>query len=307
MLEKESRKMSLRAAALLLGAALALSGCVFIFSGPFETAFQAPATPMEKPRGKLVLNLAVNDIYCQKTACSCVHYIANRHYEALQLLLSQKYGIDLKLTYFIEPYDFDKAVASGKFDGAISKPWRVYAIPGTNSFKRVADIADPNGNRWLSGVFIVPKNSTIKKIEDLTDKRLAIGNKDAYEKHYAALELLDAHGVRPKILERASCLESIGLLLDGKIDAAAISNYTLYASCAIDIAKQEDFRVIAETEKIPLTSIMLDLSKVSEADATRLQRALLNAAKSPMKFPSFRGRVLAPIPWKPPTEALRGK
>ena len=253
------------------------------------------------------MNLAVNDIYCTETSCSCVRYIANRYYEALQRILATKYGIDLKLTYFIEPYDFDKAVAGGKFDGAISKPWRVYALPGTDSFKRIADIADPNGNRWLNGVFIVKTGSPIKNLEDLTGKRLAIGNKDTYEKHYAALKLLADRGVKPNILERASCLESIGLLLDGKIDAAAISDYTFYASCAVDIAKKKDFRTIAETEKIPLTSIMLDLSKVSEADATRLQRALLSAAKAPREFPSFHGSILAPTPWKPSAEALREK
>ena len=156
-------------------------------------------------------------------------------------------------------------------------------------------------------MFIVKKDSPIAKLEDLTGKRLAIGEKDVYEKHYAALELLRSRGVKPRILERASCLESIGLLLDGKIAAAAISDYALYASCAVDIAKDNDFKILAKTKQIPLTSIMLDLSKVSKEDATRFQRALLSAASPLTAFSSFHGRILAPAPWKPSEEALKDK
>jgi hypothetical protein len=276
----------------------------------FETALpyldNEPCASCPPSKKTLVLTLAVNDIYCADTACSCVRYIANRKYGELQSLLKKKYNIDLRLKYFIEPYDFDDAIASRRYDGAISKPWRVYAIPGTESYRRVVDIADPDGNRWLWGIFIVNRNSKFKKLADLNGENIAMGNKCAYEKHYSALKLLAERGVKPgKITWKASCLESVGILLDKEVDAAAISNYALEASCVVDIAKKDDFRILAETEKIPLTSVMVDTGKVSTRDAERLRRALIAISAAHAEGKDFHGKFLAPTHWCPSPEALK--
>jgi ABC-type phosphate/phosphonate transport system substrate-binding protein len=294
-------------------AAFLLAGCLTT-SKTFETALPylgnepCPSCPPNPKR--LALTLAVNDIYCEDTACSCVRYVANRKYGKLQKELREKHNIDLKLKYFMEPYDFDDAIASRKYDGAISKPWRVYAVPETSFYKRLVDISDPNGNRWLWGILIVNKGSKFKKLADLNGVNIAMGNKCAYEKHYSALKLLAEHAVKPgKITWKASCLESVGILLDGEVDAAAISNYALEASCVVDIAKKDDFRILAETEKIPLTSMMLDMRKVSMRDAERLRRALLAISNTEAEGKDFHGKFLAPTRWDPSRKALeeRGK
>ena len=290
-----------RFAAACFGVVLFVAGCALPKSrSTFETAFRHPPANFPVSAAPIKLKLAVNDIYCADTSCSCVRHIAHRDYRSLLSLLKKRYGIDARLDYFIDPYDFDTAVASGKYDGAISKPWRVYAIPSTSSFKRVADIADPEGNRWLRGIFLVRKSSKIRKLEDLRGKLLAMGNPSAYEKSFAALHELAGAGLAPgdlRIKRLASCLESIGELLDGKVDSAVVSDYALAASCAVDIAKPEDFRIIAETDRIPLTSVMLDLSKVYRNDAVRVRKALLKlSAKG--AIPKFSGVFLAPASWK---------
>ena len=71
------------------------------------------------------------------------------------------------------------------------------------------------------------------------------------------------------------------------------------ASCAVDFAKPEDFRTIASTTEMPLTSLMVDLKKVPAAKAARLQQALLaiSGDKAPVDL-TGKGFV-APAPWQP--------
>ena len=58
----------------------------------------------------LSLKLAVNDIYCTQTACSCVHDVAARTYEETQQQLLKQFGVDLTLVYYEEPYELEKAI-----------------------------------------------------------------------------------------------------------------------------------------------------------------------------------------------------
>ena len=145
--------------------------------------------------------------------------------------------------------------------------------PGTNlKFKRIVDLLDINNNQWLTGIFIVKKDSQLNTIKDIDGRVLVAGQKDSYEKYHLPFALLEKEKVVPsKVINKASCLECINVLMDGDADVAIISNYSLTASCAVDVAKPEDFRKIGETEQIPLCSVIIDLSRVPEADALRLQ------------------------------------
>jgi ABC-type phosphate/phosphonate transport system substrate-binding protein len=166
-------------------------------------------------------------------------------------------------------------------------------------YKRIADIQDPDNNLYLWGMLIVPKASSVKSLADITGKRLAMGKDDGYEKYYAAFELLHKNKIRPaKIMHRESCLENIGLMLDGKADAAIVSHYVLVADCAVDMVKPDDFRQIAVTVKIPLTSVVLDFNKVSAVNAVRLRQALLEISKH--EIPDFLGSgFVLPQAWTP--------
>lgn len=209
----------------------------------------------------------------------------------------------MQLDYFAEPYELEDAILSGAYDGVLSKPWtalRLQKAAGA-SYERIADVLDPNNNRWLTGIVIVPSNSPIQSLEELNGKNLFLGQDDAYEKHQAAKRLLDEKGIKPaSIGTNASCSENIGVLLDEEADAAVISDYALSADCAVDFANPDDFRILARTEQIPLTSLLLDMNKVTPADAARLQQALFsisgnNAAESLLS----KGFVM-PAPWNPP-------
>jgi ABC-type phosphate/phosphonate transport system substrate-binding protein len=251
----------------------------------------------------LSLSIAVNDIYCTDTACFCVHDVAARRYFQTLEILKQDKNIELELVYFTEPYQLEEAICSGKYDGVLSKPWtalRLQKESGT-SFYRIADLLDPNNNQWLSGIVIVPTGSPVQSLEELNGKHIYLGESDAYEKHQAAKALFKQRGIKPsKIDTNASCSENIGVLLDEEADAAVISDYALSADCAVDFANPEDFRVLEHTEQIPLTSLMVDLNKVSMGDADRLQKALLALSGPDAPESLLSNGFIPPAPWAPP-------
>jgi ABC-type phosphate/phosphonate transport system substrate-binding protein len=273
--------------------AAALSAC----TSP-ERAPQPPPAPVR------TLKIAVNDIYCRDTACSCVYEVATRYYDpALLDRIERESGFRLQLDYFSETYQLEDAIASGKYDGALCKPWYAFRHEkeaGTR-FERIADLLDPDGNRWLTGLFIVPTNSPIHSLREISGRRLFIGEPDSYEKHYAALLLLREQQTRPaQTVQRASCSENIGALQDGDADAAVISDYSLFADCAVDFASPEEFRILARTEKIPLASFMINCSRVTPEEARRLQSALLKCSGKDAPACLAGGGFAAPAPWNPP-------
>jgi ABC-type phosphate/phosphonate transport system substrate-binding protein len=254
-------------------------------------------------RDPIALKIAVNDIYCIDTACYCVHFVASRTYPELQERLAAEYGIRLDLRYFSETYQLEDAIASGTYDGALCKPWfalRHEAAAGA-AFRRIVDVLDPYDNRWLTGIFIVPVESPIQTLDELNGKLLYIGQADAYEKHYSAQRLLEKKGITPARIEsNASCIENIGVLQDGEADAAVVSDYALSADCAVDFARPEDFRILAHTEQIPLTSLILDMRRVSEADAARLKEALLTLSGEQAPETILSRGFVDPASWDPP-------
>jgi len=271
-----------------------------LIAGGFAILCGCASTP---PAAPLTLKLVVNDIYCMDTACSCVHDVAARTYPQTLEKLATDYGIELELIYFSETYQLEDAIASGEYDGALCKPW--YALRHEKEagadFRRIADVLDPNNNRWLSGIFVVPVDSPIQTLEELTGKHLYIGEADAYEKHQAAKHLMEQKGIRPaKIDTNASCGENVGVLLDEEADAAVLSDYALSADCAVDFALPEDFRILGYTEPIPLTSLLLDMNRVSESDAARLKEALLSLSGENAPETLLGNGFIEPAPWNPP-------
>ncbi|WP_372795180.1 phosphate/phosphite/phosphonate ABC transporter substrate-binding protein [Pontiella sp.] len=248
------------------------------------------------------LKIAVNEIYCTETACACVHDVASRSYDPFLNQLAET-GIQLEFTYFIEPYQLEEALLSGQYDGVLSKPWlalRLQESAGAD-FERVADLLDPGNNGWLSGIVIVPADSAIQSLEELTGKRVVIGEAESYEKHQAALRLFETRKIKPTGIEtRASCGENIGELLDGHADAAVISDYALSADCAVDFANPEDFRTLEHTEKIPLTSLMINRNKVSGRQVQQLKKSLLTLSGNPADEALLSKGFIAPVPWNPP-------
>jgi ABC-type phosphate/phosphonate transport system substrate-binding protein len=283
---------------------LLLWGCASAAPGDSTVLPEGPAGG----DGPLRILLGVNEPYCAKTACKCVDFAATRDFEPLRRKLREKHGIELELRYYPgDLFELRRRVRAGDLEGAVAKPWPVLkeAREAGRDWRRVADLPGPGGDADLRGVAVVPKESPIRSWADLAGKRLAIGQADAYEKHHAALDLLRRQGVDPgrvRLLEFSSCLENVGAILDGKADAAVVSDYSFDADCLVDVARLEDFRVLGRTEPaIPLVSLMVDAGRVPAAAANRLRRALLGLNGDPGLGESLLGKGFERArPWSPP-------
>ena len=266
------------------------------------------ALPASKPgagggsSAPMVLKIAVNDIYCTKTACDCIGEIATRDYSGLLKALKDQHNITLKMTYFMEVFDLEREILKGGHEGVICKPWMALRLAkqAGADFKRVADLRDPENSPVMTGVFMTLKDSPIKSLEDLKGKRIAFGQKDSYEKHQDPLAMLASRKVSPgDCLYLSSCGENLDALMSGKVDAAVVSSYALTASCAVDFAKPEDFRTIAKTGEMPLTSLLLDMKKVKPEDSVRIQSALLTLTGDKAPKDLCGGGFVLPASWKP--------
>ncbi len=290
-------------AALALCATLAAGGQGSLANA--ETALVPDPSGVPTPVAQLKplrLKIAVNDIYGRKTACSCISKIATRSFDTLVADLRDRHQITLELTYFMEVFDLQQAILANRYDGVLCKPWTAlqYSNQSPARFKRVADLLDPDDKPLMSGVFLTLSGSPIRTLADLQGKRVAMGQADSYEKNQAPLGMLAASHVKPaELLYFSSCGENLSALLDGKVDVAVVSSYALTASCAVDFTKPEDFRTVAETAKMPLTSLLVDLNKLPAAEAIRLQAALLevSGARAPQDLLG-KGFVL-PASWQP--------
>ena len=296
----------------ILTACLIMAGCKEnrSSSGAYkETAFEYRKNVQAVKLSKtLTLRLVVNDTYCKKTACQCIQNLASREYEELTAKLRRDYNINLELSWCMDEKNIEGMLKSGKFDGAICKPWFAFRLMPAGNFKfsRIADLFDPFENSLLGGIFIVRKDSPVQKPSDINGKTIAIGQDDSYEKYHLALAMLDQAGIKPdKVIRRSICSEGINMLLDNQADVAVISDYALIASCAVDFAEEDAFRTIWKTSDTPLCSVILDLNKVSKADAAKLQVALLaiSGKKCPESFAS--SGFVKPMSWIP--EPYKGK
>lgn len=272
-------------------------------------AAPASAPPKVVDSKPLRLKIAVNDIYCRKTACDCIGKIATRSFDTLLADLQARHHITLELTYFTEVFELQKAVLANTYDGVLCKPWTVlqYSSKTPACFKRVADLLDPDNKALMSGVFLTLSGSPLRTLADVQGKRLALGQEDSYEKNQAPLQMLAANHLKPaQLVLFSSCGENLSALLDGKVDVAVVSSYALTASCAVDFTKPEDFTTLAETEKMPLTSLLVDLNRVSAAEAFRLQAALLDASGTRVPKDLLGKGFVLPASWKPAPPPVAG-
>lgn len=264
-----------------------------------DSAVADDVTAAPKP---LRLKIAVNDIYCSKTACSCISKIATRSFDTVVANLQARHQITLELTYFMEVFDLQKALRANQYDGVLCKPWTALQYKGKTParFKRVADLLDPDDKALMSGVFLTLAGSSVRTLADVQGKRLALGQEDAYEKHQAPLIMLEAGHIQPSAqVFFSSCGENLNALMDGTVDVAVVSSYALSASCAVDFAKAEDFRTLAQTEKMPLTSLLVDLAKIPAAEAVRLQAALLDVSGAQAPKDLLGKGFVLPASWRP--------
>lgn len=269
---------------------------ILLLAGALALAGTAPAAD------KLVIG--VSEPLCKLTACSCVGDNAKRVYDGLIAHVRSAAGIELEFQYFEEELLLQREIRAGRLDGMICKTWLglTTARSAGREFARLADITMPGKEpAELLGMFIVPKESAIKTLDDLRGKRVVFGMTNAYEKSYLADATFRAAGLplpEPR-LRVFSCQDAALKLIENHADAAVVSSYAINFGCICVVAKPEDFRIIAETkQRIPFVTFMVE-TKVAPAVRERLQKALLELKGDKTPKDLFSNGVIPPIPWDP--------
>jgi len=267
-------------------------------AGALALALVAMAAPAAE---KLVIG--VSEPVCKKTACSCVGDNAKRAYDGLIAHVQAVTGLELEFRYFEEELLLQREIRAGRLDGMICKTWLGLTTERSagRTFTRLADITMPGKEpAELLGLFIVPKESPLKTFADLRGRRVIFGMTNAYEKSYLADATFRAAGLAlPEPRQRVfSCQDAALALLEKRADAAVVSSYALNFGCICVVAKPEDFRVIAETKRIPFVTFMVE-NKVAPAVRARLQAALLELHGDQVPKDLFSNGVIPPIPWEP--------
>jgi ABC-type phosphate/phosphonate transport system substrate-binding protein len=248
-----------------------------------------------------VVKIGVNEPFCRETPSSCVSGTVARDYGPLATVVRERAGVDVQFTYYAVEEDLVRSVARGEVDGAIAKTWtalRACRAAGVE-FERVCDVAFPDGESRLTGVFIASAEGPIHSMADVAGKRLALGRPESYENSHAVDRALRDLGVEPGPRQAAGgCIPAAVSILDGEADVAVVSSYcTRYALDQI-VGKPGAFRILGETAPIPFATVALT-SRVPGSLRAAIKSAWLGDAESPRERPPFPGGFRPPAAWTP--------
>ena len=252
-----------------------------------------------------VVKIAVNEPFCRETASHCVAGDVARDYGPLAALAREHTGAEVRFTYYPVEADLVRSVARGDVDGVIAKTWTALRACDASGlpFERLCDVACPDGDPELRGVFITSAEGPIRSLDGVAGSRLALGRSESYENSHAVDRILHHLGVEPGRREAAGgCIPAAVSVLDGEADVAVVSNYCTRYGLDQIVGKPGAFRILGETAPIPFATVALT-SRVPAPLRVAIAHAWLDDACSPRGRARFPGGIRPPVPWTP--EELR--
>jgi phosphonate transport system substrate-binding protein len=168
----------------------------------------------------------------------------SRSFTAIAAHLESELGRKIEFRAFDDADILYDSFRSGRVDAAFIGP--VYYVRAHKEMKAVPLVAE--GTSYHS-VIIVPKNSPLKKIEDLRGKRLALGYKDSTSSHYFPLLMLSKARVKETELAAMEFVGShrkvVDVVIDGKFDAGGVIESEFQRN------QDRGLRALAVSEPIP--------------------------------------------------------
>ena len=211
--------------------------------------------------------VAVMDPLAKELACACIDGFAQRDYKALAGHL-KKTGDPA----FAEI----ELVFAGSLQAAInrSSPKRVDMIIGKDSVVRhelqkakmpalgIARLTDKEGEVTCTGLIVVAADDPAKSVADLKNHRLVLGPPEYEEKHVAAIQLFEKHGVsvpeKPEFTN--NCTEAGFAILENESPqqmAAVVSDHAFILMEGCKTIEKGALRVIGKTEPVPLIGVFV--------------------------------------------------
>lgn len=250
----------------------------------------------------ITLKIGVNDPLAKKSTCECAWDTASREYEPMIAKIEEETGIKLQFNYHETPESLAAEITAGKYDGAVCKTWSgmVWDRDGQRKLIRVADLTRKSGKSELFGSFIVLAKGPINKLEDINGKRVIMGNKDSYEKHFLAKETFSEKSLTPSSIEETrNCITALFELHAGNADVAIVSDHSLITSCIGEKVPLKELKTLTKTnQSTPFVSFFIS-EKVPEKVRKNLQSILLDMTGSDLPKKLNCPGWVKPTAWEP--------
>jgi len=214
-------------------------------------------------------------------------------YGSLQKAMSSELGRPVAIDVCF-PFQVEGGLSSGWHDLAILTPTQYARLTSPGQLRTAAFAVDRDGQAVRPAVLIVRADSPIQQIADLRGRVVAFGPAEDARTHYAALQLLEANGLKPSdlALELLPLPGSLKHLPDGRAVAQSVLNQSSDAGF-IDEAAWEALpeeparagepargrlRVISRTAALP-TRILVAGPKLDQATFESVRAFLLAAGQ----------------------------
>ena len=228
--------------------------------------------------------LVVMDPLAKPLSCPCVAGYAQRDYEKLAEAMSRSLGQEVKLVFNESLRGAKKKADLAAVDLVIGKQSVVLhdvTALGMN-FAKVAMLTGKDGKTTQRGLIVVAASDSAQNVADLKDYRMFFGPQECEEKHHAAIQLLQEHGVKsPATIETAvACDEGaikILKLAEEKTPACAvISSYAKPLLEGCGQVPKGSLRVVGETGEIPFIAAYVN-ADLDSAERDRIAAALVKS------------------------------
>lgn len=146
----------------------------------------------------------------------------------------------------------------------------------------VLPIDEITGRPWYSSVIVADASKGIKTLQDLKGKRFAFVSPSSTSGFLMALNTFQAKGIDPtrdfsRIVYPGSHDKAEAALAKGEVDAIADDKASFTRAQAAGKLPASSYKVIWESDPIPTGPIVINTSKFTPEEVTKLQQALINA------------------------------
>lgn len=255
-----------------------ISWCVafLLVTAAFVQAEEASA-----PRDLVIV---VMDPLAKPLSCPCVAGYAQRDYEKLAEALGKSLDREVRIVFNESLSNAKKKVGDATIDLVIGKQSVILHDAEAAGLKltRVAMLTGKDGKTTQRGLVVVAATDAAKEISDLKDYRVFFGPKECDEKHLAALQLLQEHGVKaPEMIETAvacdeGAIKILKLAESNTPSCAVISSYAKPLLEGCGQVPKGSLRVVGETGEIPFIAAYIN-TDLDAAERDRLSGALLKS------------------------------
>ena len=207
-------------------------------------------------------------------------------YRHLAAYLSEKLGVEVNLTIMSRYGEVIKRFKAKRLDGAFLSSYTATLGIRELGLEPVVNPVNLRGESTSKGYIFVRKDSGIKNVEDMEDKRIVFVDPATTEGYLFPLAYLHQHGVTDinaffnnQFSFSGSNASAIFTVLDGRADIGAAKNTVFQKIIHSDPSIERELKIIAESDPVPEVTLCIK-SGLEENFRKKLKNVLLQMEKS---------------------------